>query len=271
MNDLEKNTVKTVAKLSPWLAPLPSAFFVARSAIEHFALPLAVGVVLAAVIETLGLSTVHTCLWLADYNANRRKTDPSAPTWIAIALGAVYLVTTLGLVVFLEVWPGLATYAPGLFPFLAVVGAVNLALIAQQERRERAVKELKDQEKAERQARRSGKQRSVDRSESVNLTGQKPSPVVAVDRSEAVNSGQNGDSARSGAVSLTVANQARRSGKDQALTGLLTFYSLNPGAPYSAAGEAVGRSKPWVVGAVRELKAAGKVRKNGHGVEVVEL
>ena len=140
MNNLEKNTIKTVAKLSPWLAPLPSAYFVARSAIVHLALPLPVAVVVAAIIETLGLATVHTALWAYDWNAHKRKTDPGAPLALAVALGAVYVVSTLGLVVFLEVWPFLATYAPAIFPALAVVGALNLAMISRQEQREAAVK-----------------------------------------------------------------------------------------------------------------------------------
>ena len=62
MNNLEKNAIKAVGKLSPWLAPFPSAYFVARSAIVHLALPLPVAVVVAAIIETLGLATVHTAL-----------------------------------------------------------------------------------------------------------------------------------------------------------------------------------------------------------------
>ena len=39
MHHLEKITVKLVAKLSPWLAPVPSAFFVARASLAHLACP----------------------------------------------------------------------------------------------------------------------------------------------------------------------------------------------------------------------------------------
>ena len=63
MNAIEKNLVKLVAKASPWLAPLPSAYFVGRSAMAYLSLPLPVAVVAALIIETLGLSTVHTALW----------------------------------------------------------------------------------------------------------------------------------------------------------------------------------------------------------------
>jgi hypothetical protein len=140
MNTFEKSTIRIVAKLSPWLAPLPSAYFVARSGMAHLTLPLPVAVIVAAIIETLGLATVHTASWAYDWNVTKRKSDPPAPVFLAIALGCVYVVATLGLVVFLEVWPELSTYAPAIFPALAVVGAVNLALIAQQERREGDVK-----------------------------------------------------------------------------------------------------------------------------------
>jgi hypothetical protein len=44
MDNLEKNSIKVVARLSPWPAPLPSAYFVARSAMVHLDLPLSVAV-----------------------------------------------------------------------------------------------------------------------------------------------------------------------------------------------------------------------------------
>jgi threonine/homoserine/homoserine lactone efflux protein len=76
---------------------------------------------------------------------------------LTIALGAVYVVATLGLVVFLEVWPALAAYAPALFPALAVVGALNLVMISRQELREAAVKEQKAEAKARRTSRKTSK------------------------------------------------------------------------------------------------------------------
>lgn len=151
MNGLEKNAVRLVAKLAPWLAPVPSAFFVARSGMKHLDLPLTVAVIVAAIIETLGLATVHTALWAHDWNLNKRKIDPGAPVGLSIALGGVYILATWSLVVLLEVWPWLATYAPAVFPVLAVVGAVNLAMISRQERREVEVAEAKAEARRKRQ------------------------------------------------------------------------------------------------------------------------
>jgi hypothetical protein len=85
-----------------------------------------------------------------DWNTHKRKSDPSAPVGLAIVLGMVYVVTTLGLVVFLEVWPTLSTYALAIFPALAVVGALNLAVISRQEQRELEVARQKAEQRARR-------------------------------------------------------------------------------------------------------------------------
>ncbi len=96
MNNVEKNTIKIVAKVAPWLAPFPSAYFVAWSAIAHLTLPLPVAVIVAAIIETLGLANVHTALWAYNWNTHKRKSDPLASVTLAVALGGVYSVRTTG-------------------------------------------------------------------------------------------------------------------------------------------------------------------------------
>ncbi|MFC2030138.1 hypothetical protein ACFLWA_05355 [Chloroflexota bacterium] len=246
MNAVEKNLVKLVAKLAPWLAPFPSAYFVARSGMVHLALPLPVAIVVAAIIETLGLSTVHSALWLADWNASKRKTDPQAPVVVAMALGAVYLAATLGLVVFLEVWPGLATYAPALFPALAVVGGVNLALISQQEHREAAVKTEKAERKAVRRARRQADRQPTSRVTS-NLT-----PKAA------------------GFADPTAkARQAQSSNRHARLDALLTFYLDNPNAGPTEASRVIGVSRQTIYNYLEELQATGRVTRNDGTVEVL--
>ena len=248
MNNLEKNAIKVVAKLAPWLAPFPSAYFVARSAMIHLALPLPVAVVVAAIIETLGLATVHTALWAYDWNAHKRKTDPSAPFGLAMALGAVYVVATLGLVVFLEVWPSLAAYAPALFPALAVVGALNLAMISRQEQRESAVKVEKVERKAARQVR-----RQATRQRTPAQASDEASRTAILD------------------ASLDAARQTRKARRDTRLDALLTFYASNPGAGPTEAGRAIGVSRQTVYAYLAELVAAGRISRNdGKGIEVLE-
>jgi hypothetical protein len=246
MNTIEKNLVKLVAKLAPWLAPFPSAFFVARSGMSHLALPLPVAIVVAAIIETLGLSAVHSALWLADWNASKRKTDPQAPVLVAVALGAVYLVATLGLVVFLEVWPGLATYAPALFPALAVVGGVNLALISQQERREAAVQVEKAERKATRQS-----VHPKDEARPSRSTSRPASKTGILD------------------AQMDALRQGRKSKRDARLDALLTFYLDNPQAGPTEAGQAIGVARQTIYNYLEELEAAGQVARNDGTVKVL--
>lgn len=146
MKITEHHAVEFVARLAPWLAPGPSAYFVARAARKHLEVPDEVAAIMAAVIETLGIATVATALRLYDWNqssltakGNLRKGRTLAPAkliWLSVGMGTVYLVVTICLTVLLEVHPDWATYAPAIFPVLAVVGAVNLAIRSNQARRE---------------------------------------------------------------------------------------------------------------------------------------
>ncbi len=247
MNQVEKNLVKLVAKLAPWLAPFPSAYFVARSGMAHLALPLPVAIVVAAIIETLGLSAVHSALWLFDWNATKRKTDPQAPAIIAVALGIVYLVATLGLVVFLEMWPRLATYAPALFPALAVVGGVNLALISQQERREASVKAEKEERKRGRQRARSKGDAHLSR-----LTSRPASKTGVLD------------------AQMDALRQRRKSKRDARLDALLTFYLDNPDAGPTEASRAIGVARQTIYNYLKDLEAAGRVARNDGTVRVLD-
>jgi hypothetical protein len=187
-----------------------------------------VAVVVAAIIETLGLSTVHTALWAYDWNTYKRKTDPSAPVFLAVALGAVYVVATLGLVVFLEVWPFLATYAPAIFPALAVVGAFNLAMVARQEQRETEV----GARKAEARERRRAKRR-------MSNNARFDTPLDAL-------------------------QAARRAKRDARMNALLMFYAEHPSASVVDAGKAIGVSRQTVYNYLAELEGAGRIdRQNG--------
>jgi hypothetical protein len=238
-----------VAKLSPWLAPLPSAYFVARSAMVHLALPLLVALIVAAIIETLGLATVHTALWAHDWNTHKRKTDPDAPLSLAIALGGVYVAATLGLLVFLEVWPFLAVYAPAVFPALAVVGALNLAMISRQEQREAAVRA----EKAERVAARQMSRQAASQVALAQPSGKVSKTAVLY-------------------ASLDAARQTRKARRDARLDALLAYYASTPKAGPTEAGRAIGVSRQTVYTYLAELEAAGRInRDNGQGVEVLDL
>jgi hypothetical protein len=142
-SDIEEAATDALAGLGPWLAPIPSAALVARASVTHLGWSQPIGLVAGAIIEVLGLTATSTALALWDYNESKRKTDPAAPLPLAIALVGFYYASTVGLTVLLDIAPTLSRYAPALFPTLALVGTVNLALRAQLKRRVAAIKEEK--------------------------------------------------------------------------------------------------------------------------------
>jgi hypothetical protein len=88
---LNFNVVRWISTVTPWVAPIPSAFFVAHSAMCHLGTPLSIALVLAAVIELLGLTSVHTWLRLSNWNLSRRKSDPGAPTPTSSSCSPTYI------------------------------------------------------------------------------------------------------------------------------------------------------------------------------------
>jgi hypothetical protein len=68
---------------------------------------------------------------------------------------------------------------------------------------------------------------------------------------------------------LDAANTVRAKGKAQALVALLDFYAQHPQASLNEAGEAIGRSKSTVSNYLEALDTAGRIRRDGHGVEVL--
>lgn len=125
----EDGIIDFISSLSPWLASSPSALFVQKAAISHLGVSWEFGWVIAIVIETLGLTTTHTALAFHKWNrAHPNSPEKQAPYGLAVSLAGLYVLVTLGLIVVLESVPSLSPYAPIMFPLLAVVGAVNLAM-----------------------------------------------------------------------------------------------------------------------------------------------
>lgn len=144
----EEGIIDFVSKLSPWIAPLPSAWFVHDATVRHLAAGSALAWIIAVVIETLGLTTTHTALGMHAWNkAHASQPEKQAPFGLSVILAVVYVVATLMLITVLEVAPNLQHYAPAMFPILAVVGAVNLALRSHHNNRIRDEKSAVDDDK----------------------------------------------------------------------------------------------------------------------------
>lgn len=148
LDQLENSAIDVIAVFAPWLGPIPSAYLVGRACINYLHWHWSIAWVAAVAVESIGVVSVVLSLRLYEWNDRKNKTDPSAPFKLSLFLVAVYFVVTIGLTVLLDVFPELARFAPAIFPFLAAVGAVNIAVKNGQQRREELKKEQKQERKS---------------------------------------------------------------------------------------------------------------------------
>ncbi len=245
-SEIENGLVDGIAAISPWITPLPSAVLVANAVVKDLHWIPALGWVTAAIIESLGLTTVSTSLLLWDYNAGKRKTDPAAPFLLAASLVGVYLVSTIGLTVFLDIFPELGRYAPALFPLLAMVGAVNLALRSGHRRRLSGIAQDRAERKAERQS-----SRQPFTQPGNPLMSNLASNIVKTD------------------TSLDKAQAVRKANLTTRIDNLLTLYLDNPLMGATAAARALNISRQTVYTYLDQLEATGRIHRNGKGIEVI--
>jgi hypothetical protein len=240
MDQANRNIVKMVANLVPYFAPLPSAYFVSRSGIKHLDLPILMGLIIGVVIETLGFSSVHTWLWLSDWNIRRKKTDTKAPEQYALILVVMYLIVTICLTVVLEVVPNLAVFAPAMFPFLAVTGAVDLVLISQQEQREIEAQFVHKE--------RSEKRRGMTHS-NVQDEDHKTSNLATSN------------------TSLDIANAARKRNKANILDTIQTILDEHPDTGVTELARCTGvKSRTTIYSYIKELQALGRINSNSNSI-----
>jgi hypothetical protein len=154
ITDVENLLTEVAARLGPWLAPLPPAYFISRAAQAHLATPWPVALLMAATIELIGIAATHNALKLWTYNQTRRKNDPPAPFELAAVLALTYVVIGVSISSLLEIFPVLASLAPASFFLLAGVGYVSLALSTDHNRRLADITESKAEARARRLANR---------------------------------------------------------------------------------------------------------------------
>lgn len=138
LSKIEKSAVDVIAVFAPWLGPVPSAYLVGVAVHEYLHWHWIVAIIAAIAVESIGVVSVIVALRLYEWNETKNKTDPAAPFALAITTVVIYFVVTIGLTVLLDVFPELARFAPAVFPLLAAVGAVNIAVKNGQQRREDA-------------------------------------------------------------------------------------------------------------------------------------
>jgi signal transduction histidine kinase len=128
----EKRLLDWVAAISPWLAPLVPTYFAAYNAYYYLAKGKAwwdVGavVVVALVVETIGLAGVHTAIQFWNWNRTRLKSDDAAPLGMAVAAVVVYVAIIILVNGLLDFF---AVADPGALPYVKIVAVALLSLLA---------------------------------------------------------------------------------------------------------------------------------------------
>ena len=145
---IETSAIRIIARLAPWLAPIPSGYFVARSSFRHLLigdgpyLAYPVAIVIGLMMEMLGVASVHTLQdlnrWNRQPNVRRPGGWEKAPTGAAWLAVVTYFGGTFALLFVLETVANAARVAPFLFPLVAIAGATVWSVRNQHdERRER--------------------------------------------------------------------------------------------------------------------------------------
>ncbi len=150
VQELETTLVDTLAAVAPWLGPIAPAYLAYQAMVNVLLLPEWVALVIAAVIELLGISTINTSVQFWNYNQTKRQADPNAPFWLALVMAVFYLTVVLVVNVLLDNAEIIHKIAKFLLSALSPVAAVTLSLRAQHTRRMMDVASLKAQEKSER-------------------------------------------------------------------------------------------------------------------------
>jgi len=246
----ENRAIDLVAKFTPWCAPIPTAYLVGRATITLLEWPLPIGILSAAVIESLGLVTCTTALDLYQFNQNRRKNDAPAPFWLAVLLIILYFLIAVLLTVVLEIQPSWSVIAPAIFPVLSLAGVTVIALRNNYQNRIQLITNEKAERKAERKA---------------NHTNQRQDLRPLVDATMSNEMSNNGHYD----MNLNRLQEGRKAKLNGRLDRLLNAFRLDPMLSISDAARGLDVSRQTVYSYLNQLERSGKIRRNGHGIEVL--
>ena len=245
LNDAEAMLIDLVAKVAPWCAPLPTAYLVGRATMLHLHWPIVIGIAAASVVESLGLVTTATALDLYQYNRSKRKVDPAAPFVLAVSLVSLYFAVATGLTVFLDIYPSMETYAPGIFPALSLVGVTVIALRNDHRKQLQAIQSEHEERRAERLALKQARSAKRLPSNFASTTG---SLDTVQER-------------------LLEARRIKMESRQEALLKKLVD---QPKISVTEIAHSMGWSRQTVYSYLASLEKQGRLRRNGHGVEVVQ-
>jgi len=251
VDNFESDVVDLVAKIAPWCAPIPTAYLVGRATVVHLAWPEPIGILSAAVIESLGIATCATALDLYQFNQNRRKSDPPAPFWLSVLLVSLYFAVAVILTVVLDTQPSWSAFAPAIFPVLSLAGVTVISLRKDYQKRLRQIADEKAERKAERQA-------SKDPSRHKKQEPSKPNMSSEMTNTQLLD------------ISLDRLQAGRKAKLENRIDKLLDIYRNSPELRISDAARLLNVSRQTVYSYIDQLEQSGKIHRNGHGIEVLK-
>lgn len=134
IRDTESSLVNLLSAIAPWGAPLAPAAMSYAGMKQHLGFSEPIAVIIAGVIEILGLATVHTTLSFWQHNRRYSREYRRMPTRLAGGMFCLYLIVILTVNVLMEAfvsWPGMPILARALLSLLSVPAAVTMAIRAQ--------------------------------------------------------------------------------------------------------------------------------------------
>lgn len=173
LDTINRTALHTVMILLPWLAPIPSAVFIAVAAHDILKAGWITSILIGVFLDGFGIVSVALWSKLNEYNSQRLESEPVANIKHARILVGAYVLSALWLTVFLKIAPVITELNPNwawiekvllsvsyaIFPLVTLSGAAALSLNSQHSEllariaKEREAKELQAKKLAEKEAR----------------------------------------------------------------------------------------------------------------------
>ena len=257
---LEALVLALLVRAAAWVASIPTIMLTSKTCQTVFDLTPTAALLSAIALEVVGQSVVNTWLKAREWNRTKRKSDAAANERLALAMTVAYFVSDFVLIGVLEIPKALANpvhWAALLFPLGQVISTVMTGERAAQFRREAEVTKER-RERAQVRAQRRAQQ-----------TAQHVHKTTA----QVVHK-FNGSGAQQGAQNAQIealedANRTRQAQKDAQMETLLGAYLGDPHLGVSEAARVLGVHRNTVYNYLEELETAGRVKRNGNGVEVL--
>lgn len=158
---IKSAAIDTVADVAPWLAPSIPAYLVYHNTSSKLGIEFPFNLFAAVAVETLGLASVHTALEFWTWNGEKRKTDDTAPFFVAVVATLFYMVVVLTVNAVLDFTSDLYAqiFAKALLSLLSLDAALIVAMRASHARR---LSDVQDEKRERKEARQMPRQNESD-------------------------------------------------------------------------------------------------------------